>query len=1402
MHRVEHPRNGRGPARSCGRPFSIARPRAITIARPWAVTVALLLLVPRAANAMPPPAPGNSRGLPASVREELRRDPGLFYPRQGFRSVVERQKLQRRQLVRELERKGHSRRSAETIASSRITTTRFCPVLAGIYADKPAPDWPVTDLVDELFSLDYGATNPLGQPGSMREHYRDMSYGTFDLQGGVFGWFPLPEPGLFYTGDDNGLGTSAASGEAGAFIRHTLQAADPTLDFRIYDNDGPDNVPNSGDDDGTVDLVMFVHPNEGGECGGSEIWSHSFSYSGWAQHGQPFVTDDIGANGQPLLIDDYVIMPALSCFAGRIEIGVFSHEFGHALGLPDLYDRTAYDPAGQVSTGGMGLYCLMAAGAYGGDYAHPATPTQMCAWSKEELGWLAPREIVCDETAPLYYQGDAAEAVKLWRGGDYSQNEWFLVENRQRKKWDQYLLGTGFLITHVDNNVLTQNDESCPPGNPCLTGHNQVMVIEADNQWEMQTAAPPVVGPWFGEAGDFFSAENNANWDDTTLPSARDHAGAATAVSVRNIGPSSQKMLASFSVGQVCDTAPSLSVSFSRVSGGCDLDGFVDPGETVSLAVTVRNGPTAAPATGITGTLTSQNPMLSVVEGAAQFPDLGRGRFGSTIVPFRIHGNPGAFCGATASLALDLAAAGGYSVTQNILVQLAVDSLFVAISPFVDDMESGTENGWQHGSTINEDDWSHNTNGNHTFGAIPGHSWFSAAPPTGKDVTLEPPAFVPSATTVVTFWHRYDTENDWDGCLLELSLDGGESWIDVGDQTDVGYDDAVMVNPQSSISGRRCWNGMNASYPLFDAVNLAMAPWQGQTCLLRFRMATDLASSGVVLPGWNLDDYQVTHAAILRQQCEATALCTGAETDAPVFAGLETASNPNTPACDVADLKWQAASDMSPPVTYLIYASSSSPVPTATPIASTSLLKHRVTGLTPNATYYFVVRARDSQGNVDANVVERNVTLACDAPDLVIDAVQVAEVAGCDGDGRPDGGESLSLAVTVRNAGGTHAKAVGATLRSLSNHLSVEHPTSGYGDLDAQHFEAGDQPFAILVSSQTPCLTTATLALDLSAEGGYTVTRTFDLELESNRELVPLQFFDDMEGTAPNGFTHAALSGVDDWGYTTSEAYSPTHAWFASDSPAIKNIVLVSPLLYVSPTSVLSFRHQYVLEDGYDGAVLEISADGGATWQDIGNTYNSTRVPVNPNGSPFARGTLFWSGNSNGFQMVTVDLGGMTAPLGQPLYAGQSVLVRWRLGCNAANLTPAEGWWLDEISLTDSGTFETVCDGTPACGTTDLTENRTPRLTVLEQNRPNPMNPATTIHYAVAPADAGHVRLTIYNVAGRVVRRLVDSWQEEGAYRVTWNGIDATGTRVASGLYIYELQVGTRRLTRKLAVLQ
>ena len=1371
-------------------------------AAPALLALAIAVAAPPAARSMPPPAPGNTRGLPESVRAKLRQNPGLFYPTKGFRPVIERQKAQRLEIVSRLTRQGTPLAAARAQANASITTTRYCPVLCGLYADRGTPDWPVAELVDELFSLDYGATNTLDQPGSMREHYRDMSYGTFDLQGGVFGWFTLPQNGVDYYGTDNGLGTDAASGETGAFLRHTLEAADATTDFRSYDNDGPDGVPDSGDDDGYADLVMFVHPNEGGECGGDDIWSHSFHYSGWAQNPAPFVTNDIGFNGQPIQVDDYVIMPAISCFGGRIEIGVFSHEFGHALGLPDLYDRTAYDPAGAVSTGGMGLYCLMAAGSYGGDYAHPATPTQMCAWSKEELGWLTPREVVCDETSALYYQGDAPEAVKLWRGGDYSQNEWFLVENRQRKKWDRYLRGEGFLLTHVDNHVLTQNDEACPGGNPCLSGHYQVMVIEADNQWEMQTAAPPVNGPWFGEAEDFFNTGNNAQWDDTTLPSARDHAGLSTGVAVHDIGPSADKMFASFSVSQSCQGTPSLGLVTTRVSGGCDLDPFLDAGERVSLAVSLRNLPIAAPATGIQGTLTSLTSGVSVVDGSAAFPDLGRGKFGESIVPFRIEADASAACSTLATLHLDLTADGGYAVGHDFTVRMGLDSIYVPM-PFADDVESADENGWKHYAYVNEDDWSHNTNGNHTVGPVPGHSWFAAAPATGKDASLEPPAFVPSATSVVSFWHRYDTEDDWDGCVLELSTDGGRTWSDVGDLTDVGYDDAVMVNPQSPISGRRCWNGLSASYPLFDRLELPMSAWAGQTCILRFRLATDLAATGVVIPGWNIDDVEITDAAILRERCEATPVCSGADTDAPVFAGLESAVNPGTPGCDAVDLKWAAATDASPPVSYLVYASTTTPVPTTAALASTTRLKHRLTGLTPGETYHVLVRARDSQGNVDANTVERTVNLACDGPNLVLRSSRMSELSGCDGDQRPDAGEILELFAEVRNTGASNAKNVRAKLRSLSSRVLVASELAHYGDLDVQHFEEADQPFRIKIVSDTPCLTPATLALDLEAEGGYAVTYTIDLLLESDQAFTSFNFFDDVEGTEPNGFTHGADSGTDDWHYVTTDAYSPTHSWFAADDASPKNASLISPPLYVSSSSELTFRHRYVLENGFDGAVLEISTDGGFTWEDIGQSYNGSENPLGPAfGGPFAPGTPFWTGNSGGWLLETVNLGAMTTALGQPRYAGQTCLLRWRLGCDDTNsAAPFIGWWIDDIRLTDSGGFATACDAGGACNTVDVGGPAAVRETSIDWARPNPARTDALIRFEIAPQDAGPVRLRVYDLAGRTVRTLVNEWRPAGPHAVRWDRADDHGNRVRSGVYFYSLEAGGRKFQRKLAIL-
>lgn len=88
----------------------------------------------------------------------------------------------------------------------------------------------------------------------------------------------------------------------------------------------------------------------------------------------------------------------------------------------------------------------------------------------------------------------------------------------------------------------------------------------------------------------------------------------------------------------------------------------------------------------------------------------------------------------------------------------------------------------------------------------------------------------------------------------------------------------------------------------------------------------------------------------------------------------------------------------------------------------------------------------------------------------------------------------------------------------------------------------------------------------------------------------------------------------------------------------------------------------------------------------------------------------------------------------------------------------------------------------------------------LEQNYPNPFNPATTIRYVV-PKD-GHVRLVIYNVAGQRVRMLIDAAQPAGRYRTIWDGANAHGQAVASGVYLYRLSTDNFSESKRMTLLR
>lgn len=93
-----------------------------------------------------------------------------------------------------------------------------------------------------------------------------------------------------------------------------------------------------------------------------------------------------------------------------------------------------------------------------------------------------------------------------------------------------------------------------------------------------------------------------------------------------------------------------------------------------------------------------------------------------------------------------------------------------------------------------------------------------------------------------------------------------------------------------------------------------------------------------------------------------------------------------------------------------------------------------------------------------------------------------------------------------------------------------------------------------------------------------------------------------------------------------------------------------------------------------------------------------------------------------------------------------------------------------------------------------------PRDLVLYANYPNPFNPSTTIRYDIP--QAGLVNLTIYDLNGRLIETLVNEYMATGSHQVSWNGRDASGISVASGVYIYRLQQVGRVQSRKLTLIR
>ncbi|HEX7066402.1 MAG TPA: M6 family metalloprotease domain-containing protein [Bacillales bacterium] len=386
---------------------------------------------------------------------------------------------------------------------------------------------------------------------TMQNAYQESSYGKvhlveYDDMTDV-GWITLPKSHDYYL-DQTGFKYGNENGYArvGEMITQALKIADEKVDFSKYAVNG--QVPN----------VFIIHEGSGAEWSldPQQIWSHKWGllsamyFGDWYETGYyaPDTNEDGTVTSEEMavwqqefiknhtfdgvLLNNYTIEPELG---GNIagynattgtyneenasgpypaSVGVFAHEFGHALGLPDLYDT-------DYTSEGDGNFSLMSGGSWmqypNGNAYSGNSPTAFDPYSKIFLGWLDPIEVTPEDgvqTLTLQPVNEAPDVVKMAVPGS-NGTEYFLFENQQQEGFNKGLHAMGedahgLVVWHVDENVLRQagrpnNVENWMnkrfqynQKNSAGITHYGLSVVQADGDYDLEH------GVNRGDVGDYF----------------------------------------------------------------------------------------------------------------------------------------------------------------------------------------------------------------------------------------------------------------------------------------------------------------------------------------------------------------------------------------------------------------------------------------------------------------------------------------------------------------------------------------------------------------------------------------------------------------------------------------------------------------------------------------------------------------------------------------------------------------------------------------------------------------------------------------------------------------------------------------------------------------------------------
>ena len=429
------------------------------------------------------------RTLPKAYYDRIRENPDAFELKAGWKA----------------------RLATAQLTGSAVTGTLPIAIIPALFSDSDTPEPIITTaaLQSKLFSPMSGTT--------ATAYYAETSHGKLHVKGLVTDWARTSLTRAEVVGDNFGLGGNARVRD---WIREAIASVDDQVDFSQFDNDGPDGNPNSGDDDGRVDMAAFLFREIDAACGGNAIWPHR-SRLGAGPSLSTVATNDLRPNGSPIVVDDYIALGARDCSGQRsLEVNVFAHETGHVLGLPDYYDSSA-GLLRHERRWVVGCWDIMSAGSWGcGAGVQPVTimPPHFGAYTKMLLGWNNPQDPAQVNFAPheftlrpAYSTGDALRI-------ELSPNEYLFVEYRQRQGFDAGLPASGILVYHVQTGRGFLPCPTCPRTYSYAT-------VEADGDSALVRQEPQ--GGNRGAAGDAWGISKNL-LDDTTIPSTRLNSGVSS----------------------------------------------------------------------------------------------------------------------------------------------------------------------------------------------------------------------------------------------------------------------------------------------------------------------------------------------------------------------------------------------------------------------------------------------------------------------------------------------------------------------------------------------------------------------------------------------------------------------------------------------------------------------------------------------------------------------------------------------------------------------------------------------------------------------------------------------------------------------------------------------------------